>query len=350
MTNVLVTGGAGYFGEVLSLKLLERGHRVRVLDLNRPAFEHAKLEVVQGDIRDETAVRAACAGIDVIHHNVAKVPLAKEPALFRSVNLDGTRILLTAAREAGAGKLVYTSSSAVFGAPKAMPVTAETVPSPAEAYGRAKYEAEGLCQEAASQGLDVSIVRPRTILGYGRLGIFQILFDWVRRGDPVPVFNGGGNRYQFVHADDLAEACIAAGFRAGPGTYNVGSARFGTMRDLLASLIAHAGSTSKIVSVPMAPTSLVMDLVSALGLSPLGPYHALMFGREMFFDISEAERDLDYRPRFSDLESLCQSYDHYITHQATADAAGRSHHQTGVKKRLLAAAPLALRLLAPVTR
>ncbi len=346
MAKVLVTGGAGYFGEALSRKLLSHGHRVRVLDVNAMSFQHDKLEYHNCDIRDAAGVARACLGIDVVHHNVAQVPLAKDRTLFRSVNFDGTRILLDAARDASVKKLVYTSTSAVFGVPRELPVTARTPPAPREAYGKAKYEAEGLCDQAVDAGLDVSIIRPRTILGHGRLGIMQILFDWVRRGDPVPVFNGGNNRYQFVHADDLADACIAAGFRAGAATYNIGSRQFGTMADLLAGLIAHAGSASKLVSVPMGPASLMMDLTSAIGLSPLGPYHALMYGREMFFDIAPACRDLGYDPKYDDLAALVESYDHHLAHRASARAGeGRSHHQSGMKKRILAMAPLFLRMV-----
>ena len=132
------------------------------------------------------------------------MPLAKDRGQFWSVNRDGTRILLDAARQAGVGKVVYTSSSAVFGIPEAVPVTIDTRPNPGEDYGRAKLAGEDLCRAANAGGLDVSIIRPRTILGHGRLGIMQILFDWVATGRDVPVFDGGHSTYQFVHADDLA--------------------------------------------------------------------------------------------------------------------------------------------------
>ncbi len=195
-------GGAGYFGELLSQQLLAKGHEVRVLDLNLPDL--GDVEAVCADIRDFDAVLDACRGIDAVFHNVAQVPLAKDRGQFWSVNRDGTRILLDAARQAGVGKVVYTSSSAVFGIPEAVPVTIDTRPNPGEDYGRAKLAGEDLCRAANAGGLDVSIIRPRTILGHGRLGIMQILFDWVATGRDVPVFDGGHSTYQFVHADDLA--------------------------------------------------------------------------------------------------------------------------------------------------
>ena len=95
-----------------------------------------------------------------------------------------------------------------------------------EPYGRAKLDAELLCRAAISRGLDVSVVRPRTILGHGRLGIFGILFDWIADGASVPVLGSGDNVYQFVHAADLADACRRAAERPGPAVYHVGAERF----------------------------------------------------------------------------------------------------------------------------
>ena len=135
------------------------------------------------------------------------------------MNVVGTANLLLAARDAGVGKVVHTSSSAVFGIPETNPVTETTPCRPLEAYGRAKLEAELLCHEAVENGLDVTIIRPRTILGHGRLGIMAVLFEFVADGAPVFVLGTGDNRYQLVHASDLADACLrAAAARAPPST------------------------------------------------------------------------------------------------------------------------------------
>ena len=150
-------------------------------------------------------------------------------------------------------KVVHTSSSAVFGVPEANPVLPTTVPKPQEAYGQAKLAAEWACLRAAADGLDVSIVRPRTILGHGRLGIFGILFDWIADGaDPI-VLGDGTNRYQFVHADDLADVCLLAGARSGPSIFNAGTDRFGTMREALGHLCRHAGTGAQVRRLPAGP-------------------------------------------------------------------------------------------------
>jgi nucleoside-diphosphate-sugar epimerase len=339
-TKALVTGGAGYFGEVLVQQLLKQGHEVRVLDINR--CDVLGVENMQGDIRDPAAVEAACRGVQRIFHAVAQVPLAKDRTLFWSVNCDGTRNLLDKAEMCGAAKVVYISSSAVFGVPDRNPVTRETVPKPAEDYGQAKLAGETLCEAAVGRGLDVSIVRPRTILGHGRLGIFEILFDWVATGYPVPVFGGGHNRYQFVHADDLAAASIAAAFRPGSAIYNIGARRFGTMRELLTALIRHAGSRSRIKSVPIGPAAAAMTVASRLGLSPLGPYHSLMYGRELYFDLSDAERELGFSPTYSSEEAICESFDWFMANRHNLDRSAASAHKSRVRRGALAVAPFLL--------
>ncbi len=182
MTSYLVTGGSGYFGSLLVARLATPGNRVRVLDLNDASDRPSDVEFVRGDVRDMAVVRGAVEGIDVVMNNVAQVPLARDAELLRTVNVDGTANLLGASAAAGVAKVIHTSSSAVFGVPKSNPVMPTTVPSPMEAYGHAKLAAEWACLAAARDGLDVSIVRPRTILGHGRLGIFGILFDWIADG------------------------------------------------------------------------------------------------------------------------------------------------------------------------
>jgi nucleoside-diphosphate-sugar epimerase len=274
--------------------------------------------------------------VDVVHHNVAQVPLAKDRGLFHTVNVDGTRNLLEAALAEGVGKVIYVSSSAVYGVPRRNPVTERTPPRPAEPYGRAKWEGELLCAEYAARGVDVSIVRPRTIMGHGRLGIFQILFEWIREGYDVPVLGRGDNVYQFVHADDLADACLAAAERPGSRDFNIGTDRFGTMRQVLEALCAHARTGSRVRPVPRFPAESGMRLTGWLRLSPLGPYHWMMYGRSMWFDTTRAHVELGWRPRWSNDEMFIQSYDWYLRNREGVLAAhGASHHRSAVREQAL---------------
>ncbi len=336
MDVTLITGGSGYFGSLLLRKCLARGQACRVFDLNDAEDRPSQVEFIQGDVRDLEALKRAFVGVRVVHHNVAQVPLAKDRHLFDSVNRQGTANVLEASRMFGVKKVIYTSSSAVYGVPKSNPVTESTPPHPEEAYGRAKLEGETLCHGFSEKGLDITIIRPRTIVGHGRLGIFQILFEWIQEGVNVPVLGDGSNRYQFVHADDLAEACLLAAERPGSTSYNCGAEKFGSMRQVLESLCAHARTGSGIRQVPLLPAVWGMKVSSALGLSPLGPYHAMMYGRSMFFDITKARTELGWSPRYSNEEMFRESYDWYLKHRGEVlSGAGKSPHRSAVKQGVL---------------
>jgi nucleoside-diphosphate-sugar epimerase len=345
VTTSLVTGGSGYFGSLLVRRLVAAGHQVRVLDINDADDRPVDVEFVHGDIRAPEVVAGAVAGCDIVFNNVAQVPLAKDEHLLRTVNVDGTSLLLREAARAGVGKVVHTSSSAVFGVPASNPVLPSTVPSPAESYGHAKLAAEWACLEAVSKGLDVTIVRPRTILGHGRLGIFGILFEWVADGADIFVLGKGDNRYQFVHADDLAEVCLLAAAAPGPSVFNAGTDRFGTMRESLEALCAHAGTGSRVRSLPAGPAAALMKAAAAAHLAPFAPYHWLMYSRSLWFDIDHVRDTLGWKPRWSNDEMFADSYDWFLRNRPDTDKAGRSRHRTIAKQGALRVLKVATRLL-----
>ena len=333
--SVLVTGGSGYFGTVLAGEALARGDVVRIFDLNPPGPTLAGADFVAGDVRDRAAVRDACDGVDVVFHNVAQVPLAKDRALFDEVNVGGTANVLVAARDARVSKVVHTSSSAVFGIPEHNPVTEASPCRPLEAYGRAKLRAEILCHDAIAAGLDVTIVRPRTVLGHGRLGVIALLFEFVADGAPVFVLGGGNNRYQLVHAADLADACLRAGDRAGPSVYNIGALEFGTMRETLQALVDHARTGSRVRSLPVAPARWAMRSLASLGLVPFAPYHWLLYSESLYFDVTSARSELGWEPKRSNASMLIESYEWFLTHRLESEDPDRSHHQSPVRPGLL---------------
>lgn len=326
--TALVTGGSGYFGTLLVKHARTAGYQVRIFDLHAPEHLPDGVDHLEGDVRDRDAVRGACEGADVVFHNVAQVPLAKDRQLFESVNVGGTANVLLGARAAACAKVVHTSSSAIYGIPERNPVDEQTPGRPLEAYGKAKLEAELLCREAAEAGDDVTIVRPRTILGHGRLGIMAMLFELVADGAPVFVIGGGANRYQFVHADDLAAACLLAAERPGPTSYNIGAREFGTMRETLQALVDHAGTGSTVRSLPVGPARQLMRASARLGLVPLAPYHWMLYGESLYFDTSKAETELGWRAHHANAAMVVESYEWFLDHRDQLAVAHGSHHQS----------------------
>ena len=343
--RILVTGGSGFLGMEIVKSLLKQGHFVSILDINPPHLSHANLTFIEGDIRDSRTVGMALDGIDVVEHAVAQVPLAKNKELFSSVNFFGTENLLKNALKKKIKKLVYISSSAVFGIPKFNPVTRETRPTPMEEYGKAKYLAEQLCHSYQKKSLDITIVRPRTIVGPGRLGIFQLLFEWICQGQPIPVLGSGKNIYQFVHTEDVAQACISAGFLSGSNTFNIGADTVETLASTLKHLIQHAQTSSYLVHLPKTPTIWAMKLTSALNLSPLATYHSLMYGNSLFFDTSYEKKMLNYQPNYSNNTLFSETYDWYIKNRTSILHRKQtgSQHQSSLKQRCLKYVPFILK-------
>ena len=201
----LITGGSGFIGSNIAKLLLARGEQVRILDLWIDPNADKEIEFFIGDINDEKLVERAIKDVDFVHHNVALVPLAKAGKEYHRVNVQGTKTVLKAAMKAKVKMFSHMSSSAVFGMPEKMPITNETDRKPIEVYGQAKLAGENLVLAAGTDGLNVTIIRPRTVIGTGRLGIFQVLFEWIADGSNIFVIGDGSQLFQFVHVDDLCE-------------------------------------------------------------------------------------------------------------------------------------------------
>jgi nucleoside-diphosphate-sugar epimerase len=332
----LVTGGSGFVGSCIVRLLRERGEKVRVLDLWRADSIGPDVEFVQADINDAAAVAWAMRDVRYVHHNVALVPLAKAGDRFWAVNVEGTRVALEAARREGVAMFANMSSSAVFGLPGQMPITSQTRRVPIEAYGEAKKAAEDLALAAGAEGLPVSVIRPRTVIGPGRLGIFQILFEWIRDGRSVYTIGDGETPCQFIHVEDIAEVSIRTCLLGKHGEYNVGTDRFENLRTELLALCAHAGTGAGVRRLPKTLTISLLKALDTMRLSPLGPYHYLTFHRPIWFDSSGTYTALDWTPHYSTHEMLTGAYDWFVANfdaEKISDSA--STHKRPVRQRIL---------------
>lgn len=332
----LVTGGSGFVGSTIVRMLTERGHQVRVLDLWQAEDLSPTVDFVQGDINDREMVAKAMRGVTHVHHNAALVPVAKAGARYWLVNVEGTRTVLEAAQRAKVKMFTHMSSSTVFGLPAELPITNTTPRIPIEDYGKSKKAAEDLVMEAQATGMPASIIRPRTTLGPGRLGIFGILFDWVKDGANIYIIGDGNNLFQFVHVEDLAEASIQSCLKEISGAFNMGTDRFGTLRQDLEFLCNHAGTGSCVKSLPVMLTTAVLNVLDKTGFSPLGPWHYLSYHKPFYFDSEPAYQALGFRPRFDNCSALTSSYGWFVESQKVSqEASGLSFHKKPVKQGIL---------------
>ena len=323
-----ISGGAGFLGLHLARRLLAEGNDVRTLDvvpLDDPGLD-GSVEELGGDVRDPAAAARLAADADVLVHAAAALPIQASRDAIRSVNVEGAAVTLAAALEAGVGRAILISSTAVYGIPKVHPLREDAPLVGVGAYGESKIEAERVAQEAGRRGLGVVILRPKTFIGPERLGVFEILFDWIREGRRIPILGSGANRYQLLAVEDLVEATLSAATAdAAGGTFNIGATEFGTVRSDLEALIAHAGSGSRLRPVPARPAELVLRALELARLSPLAEWHYRTAHRDSYVDVSKAQRVLGFSPRLSNEQTLCETYDWYLQNREHLRDAGLTH-------------------------
>jgi UDP-glucose 4-epimerase len=313
MSDILITGGAGFFGGILKRRLLAQGHRAFSIDLQPDEDQHPSLISIQGDIRDAEAVERVFAGREIgsIFHCAAILAHGKQNDEFLwTSNVEGTRVVAEAARRHKVGRIVYTSSNCLWGHSFSYPVAEDEPPDPVELYGRSKLEGERILQTFAND-LPVISVRCPTIVDSGRLGLLAILFEFIAENRTVWTVGGGYNRYQFIYAEDLAEVCSRLLRYDRSDVFHIGSDNVKSMRDVYEYVINHAGSSSRVAALPRGATILGMKLAYHVGISPLGPYHYKMIAEDFLFETSHIKRALDWRPTLTNEEMLLKSFQYY---------------------------------------
>ena len=321
-----ISGGAGFLGLHLARRLLADGHEVRTLDV--VSLDDAELERSvderRGDIRDRESVRKLVDGADVVVHAAAALPIQASRESIRSVNVGGTENVLRAADDAGVRRVVFISSTAVYGVPEKHPIEEDDPLVGVGWYGESKIDAEGLCRVAA---VETTIVRPKTFIGPERLGVFEILFDWIREGRRIYTLGKGNNRYQLLAVEDLVDAIVRAGNepKAARETFNVGATEFGTVRSDLQALIDHAGSSSRLQPVPVKPAEIALRGLELLRVSPLAEWHYKTAHKDSFVDVTKAQRLLGWQPRLSNRDALIETYDWYLANRGRVGEAGVTH-------------------------
>ena len=334
---ILVTGGSGFIGSVLVRTLFERGEQVRVFDIIDFKDRASGIEFVRGDIRKQEDIVRALDGVGTVYHNAALVPLAKAGQFFWDVNVTGTALLLDQCRKHNIKRFVHVSSSAVFGIPQC-PITDKSPLRPVEIYGKAKLAGENLVKKYIADGYTATIIRPRTVLGNFRLGVFHILFEWISENKNIYIIGKGNNLFQFVHVDDLVDAMIKSAQWGKSGIFNIGTDRFTTLREDLASFIKEVGSISRVRSLPETIAISTLSVLDWLWLSPLAPWHYLTYCKPFYFDVSYEKEVLKWEPRYSNIEAFVVAYRWYIENKDRLNeevGQDTSTHHTPPKQRIL---------------
>lgn len=307
--RVLVTGGSGFLGSSILRILLAEGYAVRALhraDSARGNLDLPALDLAQGDLRDAASLRNALQGVRFLVHAAADYRLwARDPAELTAVNVEGTRRLMEAAREAGVERVVYTSSVAVLrpGTPERPSSEADGM-EPAEAIGaykRSKTEAEAVVREMAADGLPVVIVNPSTPIGPRDVKptpTGRVIVEAANGRMPAFVDTG----LNLAHVDDIARGHLLAlrhgriGERYVLGGENVPLSR------MLGEIARQTGRRPPRLRLPVGavvPVAAVAELAARVtGRAPFVSFDALRMARHtMFFTDAKARAELGYRSR-----------------------------------------------------
>ncbi len=323
--HLLVTGGTGFTGAALASRLLAEGHSVAVLDkqpgLADRELERAGARIAFASVTDREAVRRAVAGAEVVMHLAAAFREAGAPdALYREVNVDGTRVVVEEAKRAGARKIVYCSTQGVHGHVADPPGDEESPIAPADYYQRTKYEGELEVREHAGDGLEYAILRPTAIYGPGDPARFLMIYRRVARGR-FPMFGRGETFYHPVYIDNLVDAfLLAAAPGAGRGeAFLIGDEEYVSIEELVRRVGRALDVAVSIPHLPLAPLVVAGHVCEKVckpfGLNPpIFPRRVDWFRQVRAFKIDKAKRLLGYSPRVGLDEGLRRTGEWYRRH------------------------------------
>jgi len=316
--KVLVTGGSGFLGINLIRYLLKRGHQVTSLDLEEFDYpEKNRIKHFQGDIRDKKIVTKAMSGVDQVVHCAAALPHYTKKNIF-TTDVDGTSVVLEAAKEQKIKRVVHISSTAVYGIPDHHPLKENDKKIGVGPYGEAKVQAEKVAEKYRRLGMCVPILRPKSFIGPERLGVFAFFYEWAKEGHNFPLLGNGKNLYQLLDVEDLCASiylCMIKEKKIVNDTYNIGAKTFKTIREDYQVIMDKAGYGKKIKFLPAGPAIWILRFLELFNLSPLYKWVYETVGKDSFVSIEKAEKKLGYKPKYSNQQALLRNYQWYLKNE-----------------------------------
>jgi UDP-glucose 4-epimerase len=307
----LVTGGCGFIGSHLARELVNLGEVIVLDDLSsggtgriQDLLDAGKAKLIRGSILHRNLLSEACKGVECVFHLAAMVSVSRSmerPLETHEVNATGTLAVLAAAREAGVRKIVFSSSSAVYGDNPATPKGEGMPPDPLSPYAASKLAGEYYCEVyRRSFGLPTASLRYFNVYGPGQdprgeyAAVIPSFIVHVLRRRPPVIFGDGNQIRDFVSVRDVVRANILALQRDAVGTFNIGSGDGTTILNLARAVMEIGGLSRE----------------PAFGTPRPGDI------RESVADISRAKDVMGFRPRVHLADGLRETFEWFRDHPA----------------------------------
>jgi nucleoside-diphosphate-sugar epimerase len=326
--KIYITGISGFLSINLVRYLLANGYTdiagIDLVDFTYP--ERERIHFLQGDIRDEAALRRSMAGADIVIHTAAALPLYPPEEIY-STEVTGTRLVLQTAQALGVKRVIHISSTAVYGVPDHHPLYESDPMVGVGPYGMAKVQAEGICQEFREKSLCVAVIRPKSFVGPERLGVFAIFYEWASEGKNFPMIGNGNNRYQLLDVEDLCRAihaCMTLDEKEVNQTFNIAATEFTTMKEDYQAVLDEAGFHKRIVTFPAGLVIFALRILEKLKLSPLYPWIYETASKDSFVSVEKAQKVLAYKAIYSNKEAMIRNYRWYLANRESLLASTES--------------------------
>jgi nucleoside-diphosphate-sugar epimerase len=299
MARVLVTGGAGFIGSNLVRALLERGDEVRVLDNfstgYRGNLDDIDIDIVEGELRSYERVHNAVRGTEVVYHlgALGSVPRSvQDPLTSSAVNVEGTLNVLLAARDEGVRRVVFSSSTSVYGSSPTLPTTEDAPVDPISPYGVAKLAAERYCVSFSRvyESFETVVLRYFNVFGPRQNPFSQYsaaiprFITAIANGSPITVYGDGEQSRDFTYVANVVAATISAGHAEGASgeIFNIANGKPATLNHVAETIGAILGKPVEREHLPTRAGDI----------------------RDSWADLAKAERILGYAPETSLEEGL----------------------------------------------
>jgi len=284
---ILVTGGAGVVGSRLVKKLADRGNKVRVLALpGDPAIDNLRdidCEVFEGDVADPSTLAQVCNSVETVYH-LAAIIITNDPARYRTVNVNGTRNMVSCALATGVKHFILVSSAAAL----------DPASSP---YAVSKKEAEEIL--LGQDQMHTTIVRPTLVYESGGGQEFMMFWNFLQKYPVIPFVGKGQAIKNPVYTEDLIAGLveIAGNEKTFGRMYNFSGGQALPMLDLARLMLRHQGSSKPIICLPLFLCRLMARLFEMFSNNPpLTLYGISRIEAEANPDNTDARRDLGYNP------------------------------------------------------